>query len=113
MKKTTMTFVLLVVILLAAWGYNSSEALQDKPEPVFKLGVVDVSRALKECREYIDREAKIMEKQKKVMADLTKLDGESKDIKSELDNLLTPGSEEYNKRLKDWIDKQVELENWF
>ena len=105
-----MTLVLLMVVLLVTWGYNANGASQEKPNSAFKLGVVDVSKALKQCREYINIENKMMEKQKKVVAELKKLDDESKDIRSELDNLLTPGSTEYNKQLKEWVDKQVELE---
>ena len=105
-----MTLVLLMVVLLVTWAYNANGASQEKPNSAFKLALVDVSKALKQCREYIDIENKMMEKQKKVVAELKKLESESKDIKNELDNLLTPGSTEYNKQLKNWIDKQVELE---
>ena len=111
MKKTTLLIVGTAVLMVAAWGLRGIEAKQGTDEPALRVGVVKVTRVLTECQEYLDRDKKMKQKEQEIRTELSRLREESETIRQELENVLTPASDEYMARLKEWFDKKYDFES--
>ena len=102
MKKTTLSIVLLLVVFLVVYGYQTSIAQQATDaggaSAVLKIGVVNVSKVLTESQENLEREKLMQEKQQQIKAKLQELEGEANEIRHELENVLQPGSQESSAR---------------
>jgi len=101
----------LIVFLIAAWGYRQSSAQVPAASSELKIAVVDVAKVLSECQANLDRQNQSQEKEKKINADLEVIKNESDALKNELENILKPGSKEYDEKLQQWFDKLALLES--
>jgi Skp family chaperone for outer membrane proteins len=111
MKKTTLVIVVMAGLVVAAWGLRGTGAAQEGDEPELKLGLVKVTQVLTECQEYLDRDKKMKQKEQEIRTELSRLREESETIRQELENALTPASDEYMNRLKEWFDKKYAFES--
>ncbi len=111
MKRNTIVILTLMVILAAAWGYRQTQAQVAAPSGELKIAVVDVAKVLSECQANLDRQKDSQEKEKKINAELEVIKNESDSLKNELENILKPGSKEYDEKLQLWFDKLALLES--
>jgi Skp family chaperone for outer membrane proteins len=107
MKKTSVAVVVVVMALVAAWGYRASVAQTAASPGPAKMGVVNIIKVLTECQADVDYRNQNLDKKKKISAELERMKGEADAIQKELVSALAPGSEEYNKRMQDWIEKMT------
>jgi len=98
-----------LIILGGLWSYRLGRA-QPTPTPTLKVAVVDVSKVLTECQENLDREKAAREKERNIKAELTKMQSQAQDLREELENVLKPNSEEYQKQMLELYNKMALLE---
>jgi len=106
MRKMTAAMVLGVVAAAGVWGYRMSQAQPAAPQGL-KVGVVDVTKALTECQENLDREKQAGDRKQQLDNELAKLKQEANDLRGQLETALKPGSKEYTDRMQDFFNKMA------
>ena len=109
--KNKFAYILAAAVLCGmAWFISSTDAQSATKAAAPKIAVLDVSKALTECQEYLDREKQTDQRNSEARAEMGKLKQEIDSISDELKNVYEPGSPEYSEKLKVWFDKKASLE---
>jgi len=94
-------------LVLGMWGSAFGEEQEKRTVRPVRMGVVDVIKVLRQCRANLEREKVNEARTKQLKATLDQLQVEANAIREELENVLKPGSEEYNQRLQEWFNKMA------
>lgn len=105
MRKSVIWFVILILVGLGAVCFRMGYAEPDT-QPL-RIGVVNVGKVLSECRENLNRERESEARNQKIQAELKRLNDEVDALAQELQNAVKPGSEEGQKLLQEWFNKQA------
>ncbi len=108
MKFKTMILCCLAGAVILAMGYEYLQAQPNTAGSGFKVGVVSVQRALRNCQATIKFREKIMAEKEQMDAEEEKLTQESKALAASL-SAYKPGSSDHMKQLKEMLQKQNEL----
>ncbi len=110
MKNNAMLAVALVVIAGLFISLRSTDAQDVAKVSSGKIAVVNVTKALTECQEYLDRQKETEKRGTEARAEMGRIKEEADAIDEELKNVYEPGSKEYSEKLKTWFDKKARLE---
>ena len=110
MKNNAMLAVVLVAVAALFVSLSSTDAQSVAKVTAGKLAVVNVSKVLTECQEYLERQKETEKRGTEVRAEMGKIKEEVDTISEELKNVYEPGSKEYSEKLKVWFDKKARLE---
>ena len=110
MKNNAMLAVALVVIAGLFVALRSTDAQGVAKVSTGKIAVVNVSKALTECQEYLDRQKETEKRGTETRAEMGKISDSIDSLSNELKNVYEPGSKEYSEKLKEWFDKKARLE---
>jgi Skp family chaperone for outer membrane proteins len=111
MQKTSVIILAALIVLAGFWGYRTTQAQPAAPVPA-KLAVVNVAQVLTECQENLDREKTTREKEREIKAELARMESEANTIRQELENVLKPGSEEYQDQMLKWYNQRALMESY-
>ncbi len=110
--KNNVFFASLIVVAIAFFVTLRSTDAQSAAAPgTVKIAVLDVTKAMVECQEYLARQKETDKRNSEARAQMGKLKQEIDAISEELKNVFEPGSPEYSAKLKDWFDKKASLES--
>ncbi len=109
MKRTMLLVTGLCILLVLALIMNRTDAQTQAPQRPIKIAVLNVSKIIVECQEYLDKDKEVKEKQRELQSELEVLDKETAAIEQELKTVLQPGSADYKSRLKEWFDKSAKV----
>ena len=110
MKNNAMLAVVLVVVAGLFVALRSTDAQSVAKVSTGKIAVVNVSQALTECQEYLERQKETEKRGTEARAEMGKIKEEVDSISEELKNVYEPGSKEYSDKLKEWFNKKARLE---
>ncbi len=115
MKKTTTLVIVLLLGIVASWGYQviqvrSSQAQNVAPAIPLKIAVVDVAKVLSKCQENQDHIKATQQREQQIKQKLDKLQAEADAIEADLKNAVQPGTKEYSQKLQTWFDKRALIE---
>ena len=105
MRKSILWFVILIFVGLGSVFFRMAYA-QQEAQPL-RIAVVNVGKVLSECRENLNRESESEARNQKIQAELKRLNDEVDALAQELQNAVKPGSEEGQKLLQEWFNKQA------
>ena len=108
MKFKTMVLCCLAGAVILAMGYEYLQAQPNRAGSDFKVGVVSVQRALRNCQATIKFREKIMAEKEQMDAEENKIAQEGKALADSLTAYI-PGSSDHMERLKETLQKQNEL----
>ncbi len=114
MKKTMIVLLTAVVAVVLLWHYRESQAQSETATevPPARIGVVDVPKALTECKANADREAEGKHKREAIDTEIKKLDEELDQMQKELETALKPGTPEHDALLENWFKKNLWRQNY-
>ncbi|KPK72225.1 MAG: hypothetical protein AMJ79_15895 [Phycisphaerae bacterium SM23_30] len=95
------------------WSYGYSQSQQVGPSAPVKIAVVNVTKVIVECQEYLARQKMNEENDKRLTAQLNLMRTEAEAIKAELDaNVFKPGSKEYKDQMLKYFEKVSMMETF-
>ena len=104
MKASKQIWILLVAALVVLGAYQQGKLNADSAVAPAKVGVVNVTNVLENCKKHKQWQAKMQGEQETIKAEMSKLDDELKALNANL-KLRTPGSEDYLKLLQELTEK--------
>lgn len=114
MKGKAALTLCVVLILAGVWGYHESMAQNaaGTPNADFSVAVVDVAKVLTLCKSNADRELAGKKKKEVMQVEVESIRKELLEIQEELENVLKPGTPEYEEKLIEWFRKRTWEENY-
>ena len=106
-----MAILAALIVLAGLWGYRTTLA-QPAASVRAKLAVVNVAQVLTECQENLDREKTTREKEREIKAEIARMESDANTIRQELENILKPGSDEYQNQLLKWYNQRALRESY-
>lgn len=109
--KSKLSIIILVGLVSGLFlVQRDSEAQSADSSRQGKIVVLDVTKALTECQEYLAHEKDSEKKSNDARIEMGRLKQEVDAISEELKNVYEPGTAEYSSKLKIWFEKNASLE---
>jgi len=106
MKNSKQVWVVIVIALVVLGAYQHGKLNAVSAVAPAKIGVVNVTNVLENCKKHKQWQEKMQAKQSEMKAQLGKMDEELKGLDANL-KLRTPGSEDYLNLLQELTEKSA------